>query len=383
MKSLAESLDEASFARARAALKDEVAREEARPFAAQRLIVAESLYPPGHPYQRAALRAADIDALTLLLRAKAFLTRHYAPNRATLAVTGGVESDKALAFVQEHFGGLVPAEPRSRVRSWPTALDAERVVERGERGGLSKLTFVWRTPETFHADEAALDALAGVLAEGAEARLARALGKDRKLAARFAAYLTPGELSGQFYIEVVPTAGTSLETVRDAVLKELKTLADAGPDNADLVRVESRSSRPLSRRQRAPRGPGRTRRPPDALPGAARHALGASFDLERFNALQAGDLRRVAKSWLIGRHHLEIRFRPEPAAVTPGAFVSVEPPPLVEAAIPPAPTVTTKALENGLTVVVIPRPGSSASRRPWSLSAATSPKLWKPPESAG
>jgi zinc protease len=358
MKSLAEALDEASFAAARTALKDEVAREEARPFSAQRVVVAESLYPPGHPYHGSggALRARDLDALTLP-RAKAFLASHYAPNRATLAITGGVEAEAALGLVQEHFGGLVPSEPRSRVRSWPATLAEDRVVERGERSGLTKLTLVWHAPEIFHQDEAALDALAGVLAEGADARLAKALGKDRKLASRFTAYLIPGELAGQFYIEAVPTAGTTLETVRDAVLSELATLADAGPDGTELTRVKAaRLARFRAESERLGGLGGRADRLTRYL-AILGTPLGAAFDLERFNALQAGDLRRVAKAWLTSRHHLEIRFRPELAAVTPGAATAETPPPLVDAEVPPSPSVTTKTLENGLTVVVVPRPG--------------------------
>ncbi len=99
----------------------------------------------------------------------------YAPNNATLYLSGDFEPQKALALIQKYYRGIKPGP------SLPPVLDAEP-DQKGERRAEVRhpaqaptLMIAWRGPQATDPDTLVLDVLQYALSVGQSSRLTRAL----------------------------------------------------------------------------------------------------------------------------------------------------------------------------------------------------------------
>ena len=160
---------------------------------------------------------------------RAFFDRYYAPNNATLAISGDVTVAEARTMVERYFGGVPrrapvahPAIPTSRLAG-ETRLAAE-----DKRANTLQLWIGWRGAPTTSPDRVAMTALGALLTSGRNSRLYRALVDDKKLATGLPANQNGHwdlEESGIFQIVVAanPNAPmTEIEKVIDSVVADVR-----------------------------------------------------------------------------------------------------------------------------------------------------------------
>jgi zinc protease len=128
-------------------------------------LIASVLYvAPGHPYGDLFEHREDIEALH---RADIewFIATHYAPDRATLAISGGFDPVEAHALVERWFGPIGRIAPAPPAPVAPTiaqlALERRLVVEAPVRH--DDLRVIWPTPPYGHPVDSALDLVASWL----------------------------------------------------------------------------------------------------------------------------------------------------------------------------------------------------------------------------
>jgi zinc protease len=171
--------------------------------------------------------ADDLRASTLE-EVHAFFNTYYRPRNASLALAGDIDTDRALALVEDYFGGLESGDAPPTVdfeAPPPLTSDSRLILE--DRIELPRLYLAWHSPALFQADDAELDLVADVLSGGKTSRLYRSLVYEQRVATEVAASQNSREIGSFFQIVATAAPGRTLTEVEHAIARELaKLLAD-------------------------------------------------------------------------------------------------------------------------------------------------------------
>ena len=215
---------------------------ENRPYGLATMALLDALYPGDHPYRWPTIGSADDLRATRLEEAHEFFTAHYGPANASVALAGDVDTDRALALVEDYFGTIEsrtpqaftpPAEPTVS-RPGPRRLIEDRIE-------LPRLYLAWHTPALYRPGDAALDLFAELLANGKSSRLYRSLVYERRVATELGATQVSRELSSFFQIGATAAPGHTLDELERAIQSEIDGMAQHGPDSAELERVKAQA----------------------------------------------------------------------------------------------------------------------------------------------
>lgn len=229
----------------------------------------------------------------------------YAPNNAVVVVVGDVDPEQVIAAARRNYGNI-PA------RTTPEVKPRIESLQRGERrvtlripAELPHLMMGWKTPvlktlrdtQQDQGDAYALMVAAGVLSSGRASRLDRELVRGRELAlGAGAGYSGFSRLDNLFTISAVPSTGTDMDTLEQALLAQVETLRNelVAPEELQRVKAQVIASEVFRR---------------DSLNAQAFElgmletiGLGWQTSLEyseRIRAVTAEDVRRVAKRYLV------------------------------------------------------------------------------------
>ena len=236
---------------------------------------------------------ADLSAASLE-DVKDFFRRYYAPNNATLVVAGDVKPDDVRALVRKYFSDIPrgPAIDRPAPAAFAVR-DTAIVLE--DRVQLPRLYLNWHTVKGWHADDAALDIAAYVLAGSRTARLTQALVYSGEIATNVNAGQDGKRLDGDFSIIATARPGRGLDTLRTVIDAELARLAGEGPTARELEQARNAIEAAFLR------GIERVAGKADRL-NAYYYQTGNpdSFqaDLDRYRAVTAADVQRVVRQYL-------------------------------------------------------------------------------------
>jgi len=213
---------------------------ENAPYGPSSLTMLNALFPEGHPYNGAVIGSmADLSAATLK-DVTEFFRQYYAPSNATLCIAGDLDPARTKALIERYFGTL-PDRKRPEAKALPYAPlpKAERLVVK-EPVTLAQISYGYRTPPAFTADDPALDVTMAILGGGKATRLYQRLVVQTKLAADVSASLESNQLASIASLSATVASGKSSAAVErelDAVLAELQK---NGPSAAELARAKRR-----------------------------------------------------------------------------------------------------------------------------------------------
>src|ERR1700756_1574332 len=173
-----------------------------------------------HPYGRPVIGwHQEIEKLSRE-DALAFYKRFYAPNNATLVITGDVDANEIRPLAERTFGQIAPqpAIPPRRMRPQEPVPAAPRTVTlsdpRVEQTGLRRYYLVPSATTAAKGESPALDVLAQLMGNGSNSYLYRALVVDRPLAVSASAGYQGTALDpSQFSISVAPQPGVEFPQV--------------------------------------------------------------------------------------------------------------------------------------------------------------------------
>jgi zinc protease len=213
---------------------------ENAPYGPSSLTMLNALFPEGHPYHGAVIGSmADLSAATLK-DVTEFFRQYYAPSNATLCIAGDLDPPRTKAFVERYFGTLPDRKrPEANALPYSPLPRAERLVVK-EPVTLAQVSFGYRTPPAFSADDPALDVTMAILGGGKATRLYQRLVVQTKLAADVSASLESNQLASIASLSATVASGKSSAAVErelDAVLAELQR---NGPSVAELSRAKRR-----------------------------------------------------------------------------------------------------------------------------------------------
>ncbi len=254
-------------------------------------------------------------ANTTIEDCREFFATYYVPNNIAIAIVGDFDADAALEQVRESFGSLAPAPEIPR-----------HVTEEPRQSGIRRaevhfdlnaplLATAWHAPPAGHPDAEALDVASEILSGGRSSRIYRRLVHEEQIA--LSAYSVYSELAGTgifgTYASVRPDA--SIDRVEASLLEEIARLRDE-PVTAEELEKAKRQIEVSMVHQLTTNA---------AIAGRIGYdvtILGAIRSLEdklgAIQAVDADDVQRVARTYLVDAGRNVVQVVPPPASAEPG-----------------------------------------------------------------
>ncbi len=356
---LLDALDQQRFDIQRDVVKNERRQTyENRPYGMASWHIQGALFPMPHPYHWMTIGSQeDLDAASLE-DVQDFFRRYYSPSNASLAIAGDFQRDQALELVHRYFGDLAPGPHLPRQGRIDSGLAGRIELEILDRVSLPRLYISWPTPPDFDQDDAPLELLQAVLSDGLTSRLHRSLVYEQQIAQSVMIRYHPGEIAGQFTVQVTAAPGHELDKVEVATDFEMERLRRDPPTDEELARARNRIESGHFRQLSKVGGFGGRADQLNHYNVLGREPGKINSDLERYLAVQREDILRVSES-VLDHRQVRLRVLPEASLSSTSTAVmdrSVMPQPAQEPSFTP-PIPVRRKLENGLEIVVVEQPG--------------------------
>ncbi len=295
MAFLLDTLTARNLANQRDVVRNERRQGENKPYKLVQEELFRQLFPSGHPYHGSIIGShADIESVCLK-DVHEFCKQYYVPNNATLALVGDFDSANAKRLIEKYFGPIPAGEPvpkldvRTRPIRSPRRLTVTDMVE------LPRVYKAWLTAPIFHPDNAQAEILAHVLGGGRSSRLYQKLVYEKQIAQDVHTGNQSMMLGSVFMLVATPKPGVAIEELEKALDAELAALQASGPTIEELQRAKNSIQTGFVFGLEEPGG---FRGVADRL-NTYNHYLGDpgyfTSDLERFNAVTAADVQRIAR----------------------------------------------------------------------------------------
>ncbi len=283
---------------------------ENRPYGKVADVLPGALFPEGHPYSWPVIGSmADLSAASYQ-DVVDFFRKWYGPANASLVVAGDVTTKEVRAEVEKWFGDIPRSEPVEPLVPRPVLLKGEKRLVLEDRVQLPRLYLAWVTPQAYSPGDAALDAVAAILADGKNSRLYRRLVYDMQVAQDVNAFQGSSALASTFLVIVTARAGHTLEEIRKLVDEEIARLQAEAPSAREVTRFENKTEAGFFDRLERVGGFGGKADQLNAYYAATGDPDYFEEDLSRYRALAPSDVQAAALSFL-GPRRVVVSVVPE------------------------------------------------------------------------
>ncbi|MEO7361446.1 MAG: pitrilysin family protein [Gemmatimonadaceae bacterium] len=284
-------------------------RTENAPYGLVDETVRPVLYPKSHPYSWPVVGSmADLSGASVA-DVSEFFKKYYAPNNASIAIAGDIDPKEVKKLMTKYFGEI-PKNADAPVRATvpAVALTKDTVLILQDRVQLPQLHFVWHTGKAFSPDEAALDALATIVAGGNSSRLYKSLVYEKQIAQDVEMHNRTGKLDGAMWLEATAKPGQHpklLAAEFDAVIAKI---AANGITDRELAQVKNGVRASLLDETSTILGKADRLNFYNYFAGTPDYL---AQDLARYEKLTAADVQRVAKEYIAGKPKIVLTVVPE------------------------------------------------------------------------
>jgi zinc protease len=208
---------------------------ENRPYGLALMALMSGLFPYEHPYRWPTIGdVADLEAMQFE-EVREFFRAYYGPSNASLVLAGDIAPDQGFDLAERYFGDLPPGT-RARPVQASASLTGERRLMLEDRVELPRLYMAWHTPAMFEPDDAELDLVGDLVANGKTARLYKSLVFEDRVALDVSAAQQSRELGSVFVLAATAAPGASLADLAGRIDAALMRLAGDGPLEAEMER---------------------------------------------------------------------------------------------------------------------------------------------------
>ncbi|HEX9729893.1 MAG TPA: pitrilysin family protein [Gemmatimonadales bacterium] len=255
------------------------------------------------PYAHTVIGSMDDLDAAQTADVQAFFDLYYAPNNATLTLVGDFDPANAKALIQQYFGDIprgAEPPPIECTFEYGTAGGARQVWE-DQLANLPAVMMTFMTPPHREADTPALTLLATILGGGESSRLNRSLVRDQKLALGAGTFNMSRRGASQFLAFAIANQGVTVETIEASLRAELDRIIADGvtPEELEKARNDFRASDIFGRQTTM------------AIAEEIQHFVHfhdsvdeINTDLQRYMAVTADDLHRVARTYFAPENSL-------------------------------------------------------------------------------
>jgi zinc protease len=285
---------------------------ENRPYGYAFLELSKMLFPEQHPYSWPTIGYMEDLTAASHEDVVAFFKKYYAPNNASLVITGDIDLDATERLVEKWFGEIprgAPVEPLAP----PVAPQLTEVARRTitDQVQLPRLHLAWLTPSAYAPGDAALDVAAAILTGGKNSRLFKRLVYDTQIAQNVAAFQESQRLSGSFVIMATARPGHTVEEMQTAIDEEMERLRREPPDAREVQRAINGIEASFYRQMERVGGFGGKAEQLNAYYFAGGNPDFFAEDLARYRSLSPSDVQAAIRRWLPAGKRVELVVAPE------------------------------------------------------------------------
>ena len=238
MASLLDAMSPGSVDGQRDVVKNERRQSyENRPYGLAFPLLAQTLYPAGHPYHWPVIGSMEDLSAASYDDVVGFYRTYYTPNNASLVVAGDIDLAEARRLVTKWYGSIPAGPPIPPQAVARPQLSGETRLVHTDAVQLPRLYLAWHSPAAYAPADAAMTALAQVLAGGKNSRLYKRLVYDLEIAQDVSAFQDGNQLGGAFYVIATARPGVTLAQLEAEIDAELARVQAEAPDARELQRV--------------------------------------------------------------------------------------------------------------------------------------------------
>ena len=293
---------------------------ENRPYGLALMALMAALFPYDHPYRWPTI--GDVPDLLAMQfdDVREFFRTYYGPANASLVLAGDLDTERGFELAERYFGDLPPGQRQAPVRA-TASLSGERRLVLEDRVELPRLYLAWHSPAMFADDDAELDLVADLVANGKASRLYKTLVYEDRVALDVSASQQSRELSSVFLLAATAAPGRSLVDVAARVDLALSELAAGGATDAEMERSRAQVESNFLYRLQTVGGFGGKSDQLNAYNVLRGDPGFFSQDLRRYEAATQQSVRAAAGKYLMadGRVALSIVPRGQAATALPGS----------------------------------------------------------------
>jgi zinc protease len=208
-------------------------------------LVSDTLGYDGWPYDHTVIGSMDDLNAAEVSDVQAFFNRYYCPANAVLVVVGDIDPGKTLALAKEYFGSI-PAGEKATFPTWDEPFDKgeRRKTVDSPKANVPALFATYLVPSHKDADGPALQLLNSLLCEGESSRLHERLVKDEEAAFAVFGFVDGRMGPSQFRLIVASNAGVDISTCEMFMDEEIARIQKEGitPEELDKVKTQFKSS---------------------------------------------------------------------------------------------------------------------------------------------
>ena len=237
---LLEKVDRTAFANQQDVVRNERRQSvENQPYAIAEEAMFQQMFPKNHPYHGVVIGShADIQAARLD-DVKAFFKQYYAPNNASLAIVGDIDTAATKRLVEKYFGSLKRGPDVPPIAAKVPTIDRERRLIVKDKIELPRIYLGWITSPIFKPGDAEAMVAAEILGGGTASRLYKRLVYEQQIAQSVVAVQYSLILGSVFEVTVTARPGRTAEELERAIDAELEAFRRDGPQEAEVERARN------------------------------------------------------------------------------------------------------------------------------------------------
>lgn len=261
-----------------------------------------------HPYSWPVLGwASDIEAWTID-DLRSHFRMGYSPNNCVMVIVGDFKTEDVLKLARQYLGPIPAHEPPPAVRTREPEQKGERRVTLVRPAQLPMQLIAYHTPQSNSPEHYALEALAGILAEGRSSRLYRRL-VDRDQIAIDVGKMTGLSLDpGLMIFSIQPNSGVDPARTEQAFLEEIERVRTGGVTPEELEKAKNQMLAGLYREMKAISGKADLLGQYELFFGDHRKLFSAGGDIQK---ITAADVQKAAKQYLDAKNRTVATLIPE------------------------------------------------------------------------
>jgi zinc protease len=272
-------------------------------------LITKNLYPKGHPYSWTVIGEMEDLTNATVDDVRAFHKKFYAPNNATLVISGDFNKSDVKAMVEKYFGEIKGEEAIAKRGPMPASLAKTiKLYHEDNFAKVPQLTLVFPSPERYSKDSYALNFLGELLSGSKKSPLYTVLVKDKKLTSRVFARNGSQELAGSFTISVTANPGVNLTEVEKAVFEGLAKFEKDGFTEEDLTRIKAGNETNFYNRFSSVQGKAFTLAEYEMNTGNPEFY---KEDLANTKAVTMAEIKAVYNKYIKGKNFVETSFVPK------------------------------------------------------------------------
>jgi zinc protease len=271
---------------------------ENRPYGMASIIIGENLFPPDHPYHWPVIGSQEDLSAASFEDVVEFFKKYYGPNNASLCIAGDIDPVKTRTLVEQWFSDVKAGPPVPPLNAPPVYMTEEKRLVYEDKVQLPRIYMCWVTPPQFQPGDAELDVLANILAGGKTSRLYKRLVYDMQIAQDVYAYQSSAQLASTYAIIATARSGHALSELEKVIQEEIDRIKTEPPSQREVQRAVNQYEASFLDRLEAIGGFGGKADQLNAYFTRTGNPDYFNEDLARYKALDPGDIRAVAETYL-------------------------------------------------------------------------------------